>query len=223
MRKLFLLFLLLPFIGKAQIQQNKIITSANLNIHSQNVFGETNSKFKVTLGSKTGKFFFDSSWALGINWALTYQHSKVYKLSSIQINGSKWYEKGGGNAVYGSFGFFADKYFKLRSGLYVSLSQNLSYYWGEFVEQTEVVDENGNNAGIIVRSYDYTPTRLQYLFYPSLTYFITKKHAINCSIGTLNVGLVGKHPETNTFLEEKPVLDIQLLFPSIGFGYTLVF
>jgi hypothetical protein len=223
MRIIYLIFLFFPFVSQSQIKQNKFITSANLNLNSQNVFGETNSKFKVTLGSRTGKFFFDSSWALGVNWTLTYQHSKVFRVSSIQTNGSNWYEKGGGNAVYGSFGFFADKYYKVRNNFYLSLNHNLSYFWGEFIEQTEVVDENGNNAGVIVHSYDYIPTRLQYLFFPNLTYFFTKRHAINCSIGSLNVGLIGKSPQTNRFLEKNPTLDIQLQFPSIGFGYTMTF
>ena len=222
MRKFTLLLLLLPLLTKGQIQGNTIITSANINIESKNQLDEKNTQFQISLGSRTGRFNRDTSWAFGINWSLIYRHTKVFKISSIQTSGNT-YEKGGGDGVYGSVGFFADKYFKIRPNLYLSLNNDLSYFIGQFIENTTVVDASGNDVGILVQTYQYNPARIQYNFWPNLTYFFTRRHALTASIGNFNIGLLGKDPTSGRFLGSIRNLNINLNFPSVALGYSMIF
>ena len=206
----------------AQFKKNDVLSSFRLNISTEQVFKDHDSRFQATIGSRTGIFLFNNSWNTGINWSVTYKTTKINRISSIQTGGL-WYEKGGGHGWIGSAGIFADKYYHLNGNLYFSLNNDLSYYFGVIMQETNVVDQNGNDIGIGVYYYDYNPTTLQYNCWPQLLYFFTKTHAINCSIGTLRIYYNHTFPSTTDDAFKTRTWGLALDFPAVGFGYTIRF
>ena len=194
MKKLIVIFLLLPLVGMAQFNKGQVFLGGSMSVQNQYLSdhsGPIVNTFGIT--PRVG-YFINEKWALGgtAGYSSTDQTN-----TNADINGRTVFKY---NSISISAGFFGRRYFTISEKFLFALEGNLSFSRSNSTSTYASTDA----AGVLTSSsYSTLPSYgLGVGFRPLFIFFPSPKWGIEAGLGNLSVSRqrnLSDHTGVNTF------------------------